>query len=100
MSSVFLKIFTDKLESVFDVALVTGEVVECSTACPIKGTIGLKQVSTALDADAVVKLNGFFVELDAIDDKQTTNKDEDDKGEAYDCFKGLGHGVYLLSFSK
>ena len=100
MSSVFLKIFTDKLESVFGVALVAGEVVERSTACPIKGAIGLKQVSTALGADAVVKLNGFFVELDAIDDKQTTNEKEGDEGEAYDCFKGLGHGVYLLSFSK
>ena len=100
MSSVFLKIFTDKFESVFGVALVAGEVVERSAACLIEGAIGLEQVSTALGADAVIKLNSFFVELDAIDDKQTTNEDEDDEGEAYDCFKGLGHGVYLLSFSK
>ena len=100
MSSVFLKIFTDKLESVFDVALVAGEVVECNTACFIEGAIGLEQVSTAFGADAVVKLNGLFVELDAVDNKQTANEKEGDEGEAYDCFKGLGHGVYLLSFSK
>jgi hypothetical protein len=82
------------------VALVAGEVVERITACPIKGAIGLEQVSTALGADAVVILGGFFVALNAVNNAQTANEKEDDEGEACDCFKGLGHGVYLLSFSK
>lgn len=76
-------------------ALVAGEIVECSTACPIESTIGREQVSTALGADAVVKLLGFLVEFDAVDDIQTANEDEGDEDETYDCFKGLGHKVYL-----
>lgn len=69
--------------------------MERIAACPIEGTIILEQVSTALDADAVVVLFGFFVVFDAVDDKQTANEDEGDEGETYDCFKGLGHRVYL-----
>lgn len=69
--------------------------MERIAACPIKGAVGLEQVSTTLGADAVVKLNSFLVEFDAVDDKQATNEDEDNEGETYDGFKGLGHKVYL-----
>ena len=69
--------------------------MECVAACPVKSTIGLEQMPTALGADTIVKLNGFLMEFDAVDDIQATNKDEDDEDETYDCFEGLGHKVYL-----
>jgi len=69
--------------------------MERIAACLIKSTVGLEQMPTALGTDAVVKLDGFFVEFDAVDDKQTANEDKDNEGETYDCFKGLRHKVYL-----
>ena len=69
--------------------------MERVAACLIESAIGLEQMPTAFGADAVVKLGGFLVAFDAIDDKQTADEDEDDEGETYDCFKGLGHKVCL-----
>ena len=69
--------------------------MERIAACLIESAIRLEQMPTALGADAVVKLDGFLVEFDAVDDIQATNEDEGDKDETYDGFKGLRHKVYL-----